>query len=55
LKIALAQAEEIGLIGKNILDTDFSFTLHIMESAGAKSMRHTSGTRGARQEYVKPF
>nr|PZN05456.1 MAG: NADH-quinone oxidoreductase subunit NuoF [Bacillota bacterium] len=35
LRTALAQAEEMGLIGKNILGTDFSFTLHIKEGAGA--------------------
>lgn len=35
LRSALAQAEEMGLIGRNILGTDFSFTLHIIEGAGA--------------------
>ncbi|HHV34298.1 MAG TPA: NADH-quinone oxidoreductase subunit NuoF [Syntrophomonadaceae bacterium] len=35
LKIAIAQAEELGLLGDNILGTDFSFTLHIKEGAGA--------------------
>lgn len=35
LRTALAQAEEMGLIGRNILGTDFSFTLHIKEGAGA--------------------
>ncbi|MFO7151766.1 MAG: NADH-quinone oxidoreductase subunit NuoF [Bacillota bacterium] len=35
LRTALAQAEEMGLIGRNILGTDFSFTLHIIEGAGA--------------------
>jgi NADH:ubiquinone oxidoreductase subunit F (NADH-binding)/Pyruvate/2-oxoacid:ferredoxin oxidoreductase delta subunit len=35
LKIALQQAEELGLMGDNILGTDFSFRLHIKEGAGA--------------------
>jgi NADH:ubiquinone oxidoreductase subunit F (NADH-binding)/NAD-dependent dihydropyrimidine dehydrogenase PreA subunit/(2Fe-2S) ferredoxin len=35
LKIAIAQAEELGLLGENILGTDFSFKLHIKEGAGA--------------------
>ncbi len=35
LKIAIAQAEEAGLIGDNILGTDFSFRLHINKGAGA--------------------
>lgn len=35
LKIAINQAEELGLIGKNILGTDFSFTVDIREGAGA--------------------
>lgn len=35
LRSALTQAEEMGLIGRNILGTDFSFTLHIIEGAGA--------------------
>ena len=35
LKIAIAQAEEAGLIGDNILGTDFSFKLHINKGAGA--------------------
>lgn len=35
LKIALEQAREMGLMGKNILGTDFSFDLHIKEGAGA--------------------
>ncbi len=35
LKKAIAQAEEAGLLGENILGTDFSFTLHIKEGAGA--------------------
>jgi len=35
LKNAIAQAEEFGLIGDNIMGTDFSFHLHIKEGAGA--------------------
>ncbi len=35
LKIAIAQAEEAGLIGDNILGTPFSFKLHINKGAGA--------------------
>ena len=35
LKIAIAQAEEAGLIGDNILGTGFSFKLHINKGAGA--------------------
>ncbi len=35
LKIAIAQAEEIGLLGDHILGTNFSFHLHINRGAGA--------------------
>lgn len=35
LKIAIKQAEEANLLGKNILGTDFSFEIHIKEGAGA--------------------
>ncbi len=35
LKTAIAQAEEYGLLGKNIMGTNFSFELHIKEGAGA--------------------
>jgi NADH:ubiquinone oxidoreductase subunit F (NADH-binding)/(2Fe-2S) ferredoxin/NAD-dependent dihydropyrimidine dehydrogenase PreA subunit len=35
LKTAIAQAEEYGLLGQNIMGTDFSFTVHIKEGAGA--------------------
>ena len=35
LKIAIAQAEEYGFLGDNILGTNFSFHLHIKEGAGA--------------------
>jgi len=35
LKIAISQAEELGLLGDNILGTDFSFKIHIKEGAGA--------------------
>ncbi len=35
LKIAIADAEQKGYLGNNILGTDFSFDLHIKEGAGA--------------------
>ena len=35
LRRAIAQAEELGLLGNNILGTDFNFTLHIARGAGA--------------------
>ncbi len=35
LRIAIRQAEEIGLLGDNILGTDFSFRCHIRLGAGA--------------------
>lgn len=35
LSIAIKQAEELGLLGKNILGTGFDFTVHIREGAGA--------------------
>ncbi len=35
LRIAIAQAEELGLLGDNILGTDFSFRMHINRGAGA--------------------
>ena len=35
LKIAIREAEELGLIGDNILGTDFSFRVHIRLGAGA--------------------
>lgn len=35
VKIALQQAEESGFLGENILNTGFSFRLHVMEGAGA--------------------
>ncbi len=35
LKLAIAQAEECGLLGDNILGTEFSFRLHINRGAGA--------------------
>ena len=35
LHVALRQMEERGLLGKNILGTPFSFSLHIKEGAGA--------------------
>ena len=35
LRIAIKQAEEKGFLGKNILGSQFSFTVHIKEGAGA--------------------
>jgi NADH-quinone oxidoreductase subunit F/NADP-reducing hydrogenase subunit HndC len=35
LKTAIKQAEEFGLLGRNILGTGFDFTVHIREGAGA--------------------
>ncbi len=35
LRNAIAQAEELGILGDNILGTDFSFHLHISRGAGA--------------------
>ena len=35
LKIAIKQAEELGLLGDNIMGTDFSFRVHIRLGAGA--------------------
>lgn len=35
LRLAIAQAEECGLLGDNIMGTDFSFHLHINKGAGA--------------------
>ncbi|MGB8451437.1 MAG: NADH-quinone oxidoreductase subunit NuoF [Anaerocolumna sp.] len=35
LKTAIAQAEELGLLGNHILGTEFSFQLHINRGAGA--------------------
>jgi NADH-quinone oxidoreductase subunit F len=35
LNIAIAAAREVGLLGKNILGTDFSFDIHINKGAGA--------------------
>ena len=35
LKIAIKQAKEMGLLGKNIMGTDFSFDCHIRLGAGA--------------------
>ena len=35
VKLALKKAEELGLLGKNILGSDFSFNLHVKEGAGA--------------------
>lgn len=35
LSIAIEQAHELGLLGKNILGTDFNFDIHISRGAGA--------------------
>ncbi|NWF75721.1 MAG: CBS domain-containing protein [Nitrospirae bacterium] len=35
LKIAIEQAEKLGLLGENILGTGLNFTIHIREGAGA--------------------
>lgn len=35
LRIAIQQAEDLGLLGENILGTDFSFSIDIREGAGA--------------------
>lgn len=35
LRIAIAQAEEKGFLGNNIMGTDFNFEIHIKEGAGA--------------------
>ncbi|MDE7297708.1 MAG: NADH-quinone oxidoreductase subunit NuoF [Lachnospiraceae bacterium] len=35
LQLAIEQAEEMGLLGENILNSGFSFTLHISQGAGA--------------------
>lgn len=35
LKIAISQAEEKGFLGRNILDSDFSFSIEIFQGAGA--------------------
>ncbi len=35
LRVAIAQAEEAGLLGKNIFGSGFDFTIHIKEGAGA--------------------
>lgn len=35
LGVAMAQCEEYGLLGDNIMGTDFSFSLHVKEGAGA--------------------
>src|SRR5574344_105548 len=35
LRVAIAEAEERGYLGKNIMGSDFNFTIHIKEGAGA--------------------
>ena len=59
LKNAIAQAEEKGLLGDNILGTDFSFHLHINRGAGAfvcgEGSAHTASIEGNRgMPRVKP-
>ncbi|MBQ8664573.1 MAG: NADH-quinone oxidoreductase subunit NuoF [Mailhella sp.] len=53
LQVAITQAEELGLLGDNILGTDFSFHLKIKQGAGAfvcgeetALMRSIEGKRG---------
>ncbi|MFZ5584874.1 MAG: NADH-quinone oxidoreductase subunit NuoF [Thermodesulfobacteriota bacterium] len=53
LQLAIDQAREYGLLGQNILDTGFSFDLHIYQGAGAfvcgeetALMRSIEGKRG---------
>ncbi len=52
LKIAMAQCEELALLGENILGTNFSFKLKIKEGAGAfvcgESTALTSSIEGGR-------
>ena len=43
LRIAMAQAEEMGLLGDNIMGTNFSFHLHLKEGAGAFVCGEESG------------
>ena len=35
LRRAIADAEKSGFLGKNIMNSDFNFTIHIKEGAGA--------------------
>jgi NADH:ubiquinone oxidoreductase subunit F (NADH-binding)/(2Fe-2S) ferredoxin/NAD-dependent dihydropyrimidine dehydrogenase PreA subunit len=35
INIAIKQAQEYGLLGKNILDTDFNFKVHVVQGGGA--------------------
>ncbi|MCK5434716.1 MAG: NADH-quinone oxidoreductase subunit NuoF [Dehalococcoidales bacterium] len=35
LKVAISQAEELGFLGKNILDSEFNFEIRLKEGAGA--------------------
>ena len=53
LRTAIAQAEEMGLLGEHIFESDFSFTIHIKEGAGAfvcgeetALLNSTEGKRG---------
>ena len=53
VQIAIEQARELGLLGKNIMGTDFSFDIAIYQGAGAfvcgeetALMRSIEGTRG---------
>ena len=53
LRVAIQQAEELGLLGDRILGTDFSFYIHVKEGAGAfvcgestALMRSLEGKRG---------
>lgn len=59
LQVAIAQATDYGMLGKNILGTDFSFNIEIRYGAGAfvcgeetALIRSMEGKRG--EPYVKP-
>ena len=60
LKLAISQLEERGLLGENILGSDFSFHMHINRGAGAfvcgEGSALTSSIEGSRGiENVYPF
>lgn len=47
LGIAINQAREYGLLGKNIFDTDFNFDIHIKQGAGAFVCGESSALRAS--------
>lgn len=62
LKIAMDQAKEYGLLGENILNTDFDFNIEIKYGAGAfvcgeeTALIHSiEGERGGEPTYKPPF